>query len=264
MFLKRRSNFSLRFFLPGQRAIPSQYGKIREIFIYFHGSIRLNTLFLLNPSYHYPFLPKSRKLRIMVTIILEREMRLLFLNALILANVCCGQKNKKFGTGDGEKSLATGRQIQAEAPSFDFTNRAGCGDLFVYAKNDSFTEILAVGLSRDQLGISTKESIFEIAKESSQNLQIYFEQSRSDIEEIKRFEVCDDQRFSDVPKAKRWPASQGTVTVKISTDSPKPGVESYNATLHLENVKIQDPTSEEEMTIDSIDFNEVSVGWFPG
>lgn len=148
-------------------------------------------------------------------------------------------------------------------PSFDFTETSGCGDLVAYAKNPSYTEILVIAASRTKLGLSTTETSFDLS-ETREGLEVYAQQNRNDIDEAKRFSVCDDQIFPDAPKPKKWIAIEGRLKIKISNDTPRPGLEKYKIDFRLEKVKFKDSTSETVKKIDEIEFKETNVGWFPG
>jgi hypothetical protein len=52
--------------------------------------------------------------------------------------------------------------------------------------------------------------------------------------------------------------------MKISTDSPKPGFETYQATLQLDGIELENPDGGPSRTIDHLDLKDVTVGWFAG
>lgn len=149
-------------------------------------------------------------------------------------------------------------------PELNFTKRCGCSDFAVYARNPNYTEIFVVRINRKDLGVTTVEKTFEIGKVSPQNIDVYVEQSSPDIAAYQRFYICDDVYYPDAPKPKHWKAINGILKIKISTDTPDPGRKEYSATVQAQNIEIQDPETGEIKVIEQFDFNEVSVGWFPG
>lgn len=154
-------------------------------------------------------------------------------------------------------------QLNVGEPTLNFTKGQGCGDLTVYGENDAYTEILVVSADRTQLGLSTTETTFSI-EDKIAGLSVHLEQSSADIEDYKRFDICDDQRFTDVPLAKRWEAISGTVTISISDAAPQPVLETYRASARLDNVVIRDGINGQTKTLERFELKDVMVGWFPG
>lgn len=180
-------------------------------------------------------------------------------------SIGCGKFKAIREHHDKKDGLAENMEIaEVGDPELNFTKRCGCRDFAVYATNPDYTEIFVIGINRKDLGVTTVEKTFEIGKESLQNIDAYIEQSNPDIPPYQRFYICDDVYYPDAPKPKHWKAISGILKIKISTDTPDPGRKEYSATVSAQNIEIQDPETGEIRTIEQFDFNEVSVGWFPG
>jgi hypothetical protein len=152
---------------------------------------------------------------------------------------------------------------EQDIPTLEFTEDAeGCGEVFVYKSNAETTEYLTVWISGRTFGLSSTEMVFDLS-ESSENLWVLVDVYEDAIRSLGEFPYCNDTAPMAEPIAK-WRAVRGSASVVLSTDPTEYNCsgEPYTATVVLRDLVLTEGTF--ELTLDDVQFENVTVGWCSG
>lgn len=153
--------------------------------------------------------------------------------------------------------------LEPGVPTLQFNGKAeGCGDVFVYKSNAATTEYITAWISGRTYGLSSEEMVFDLA-ESGDDLRVVVDVYVDAVRNVGEFPYCNDIAPWAEPVA-QWQAVAGTAAITLSTDPPEFNCigEPYQATVHLRDLVLTD--GEHEMTLDAVEFENVTVGWCAG
>jgi hypothetical protein len=159
-------------------------------------------------------------------------------------------------TGDSGEALPDGFEQ-------DLERTGGCGDVFMYAANESDTIALAFfapGASEAaHAAEGATETVFDLS-EGSASLVVYTGENVS-------HEFCNDALWLEVLVDHEFLPNSGTATLNLVPELDAEGqYEGYwpaEATLLLSEVKLSPAEDQSSITLDSLEF-QAFVGWLPG
>lgn len=173
-------------------------------------------------------------------------------NYLVLANVALFVTTIAFFACDKSKQTST---ITPDP------NAKGCGDFIVNKIVDS-DKIVSIWIDHQKIAFSTDLQVFPEA-EKAEFARIELEQN-CDIETVWEG-VCNDVvQFPNCPSV-HWKLLSGSLSFKVSKlPATFECIETYYATVILENAVFQKENSTETLVFGSVAFNNVQVGWCAG
>ena len=135
----------------------------------------------------------------------------------------------------------------------DLTEQGGCGDLFAYAVDAADEVMLTVRLDEPIAagGDAPFDLVFTLPDPAAE-VKVEVGSSISDA-------MCDDVIENDGPQVdETWTAVSGTVSAHLEPDG-------YGTLtdVTLEDVVFESPTGE-QVTVESLEWTDLSVGWLPG
>jgi hypothetical protein len=142
-----------------------------------------------------------------------------------------------------------------------FTSDAeGCGEFRVYKFNSDRTIGIAVFGNRAALGLVPETKTFSIGSVSESNLGVVV---REYVNGVGIF-ACLGYYDTDPNAAHEYRASEGTVSINIDQDSVYVSSSEvhYKISVSLDNMILEHTTQDEEVEINHLEFNEVTVGDF--
>jgi hypothetical protein len=160
-----------------------------------------------------------------------------------------------------EVSLQTAEKIEVENADLQFSSTSlGCASFLVYKMNDEKDMAIAVRGNREKLNLSTTEKEFNLNGLNTDDLSVEIREFTPD----SRGYYCDCVFEGEVLGL--WRSMSGKVKIKIVQDYVD-DIQSGGAIYKIE-VKIDDVMLIGNRTsiifIKQLEFNDVSVGWFPG
>ena len=148
-------------------------------------------------------------------------------------------------------------------PDLTYTDSAnGCGDIFVYKSNSNSSEFITFYIAASEFTLSAEPTTFDLAQ-LNDKAEARIDVFADAVQNLGEFPYCNDVGPTAVPTSE-WQAVSGTATITISESAnTEPCVgEPYQATVKLEDVTFGNGT--ETMFLESVEFNNVTVGWCAG
>lgn len=181
-------------------------------------------------------------------------MKLLISSAMI----CC----TLLGTQscDSNTSIDNTSGVVSQQPTLDFSEKGrGCSSFIVYKYSSDQTVAISVSGSREGLNLSLQEQRFDIANNERLSVKIREFADRSN-----NF-FCDDILGNEPQITRIWNGIDGQAEIVIIEDSVdvQPWQTPYRLTVRLSNVILRNDAGE-TLTLETIDFTDVLVGWLPG
>ena len=149
------------------------------------------------------------------------------------------------------------------APTLDYTDTAaGCGDIFVYKSTVDQSEYITVWVAANAFDLSNSPATLDIAAHP-ESIVAQIDMYSGKITDRGEFPYCNDVAPMAEPQSV-WTATSGTVIVTVPADAPTEPCTSdpYQATISLENVIFS--LNEQTVTVPSLSFDDVPVGWCSG
>ncbi|QQS36095.1 MAG: hypothetical protein IPM56_17945 [Ignavibacteriales bacterium] len=140
----------------------------------------------------------------------------------------------------------------------------GCGNIFVYQFLDS-TKALTVGINTNEIKLTKKRQVFDISI-SNPNIKVVIEVAANHPDSI-YFNFCNDVGYPNEGVTKKYMAVSGRLSFSVSEDNPiKEPVWNtfYYVTIKVENLRLVNQETNDEINIDEAIFWNVGVGWAPG
>lgn len=140
-------------------------------------------------------------------------------------------------------------------------NIKGCGD-FVVGKIISADQVLTIWIDRNKIAFSKDFQTFEnIAAEDFASVKI---EQNCEIDVV-WFNLCNDVLDHSSCASIHWTLQSGKLSFKVSEVPTGTSCSNfYLATVHLEQAVFKNDSSGETQTLDSVELNNVQVGWCAG
>lgn len=139
---------------------------------------------------------------------------------------------------------------------------SGCASFFVYKLNENKTLGLTIEGVRDALELNQNIKTFDVATQNHLTVKVEHLSNGNNF-------YCDDVIELNEEVLNYYTGYQGTVNVQIVEDSIDFDASAlnlevlYKVNIQLENIQLRDADGE-ELSIQSEEFTDVLVGWFPG
>jgi hypothetical protein len=133
---------------------------------------------------------------------------------------------------------------------------AGCGNFFVYAISTDKTKVIIVSGDKDKLGVGSNPKHFDVDNQNG-NLQVYIDDYKT-ADNLKKGPTvwyCNDIGKMDGIKPEKIPAKSGKVTISYPSED--------KISIQLANVRFE-PQSGNELLLQNLNLNDISVGRYPG
>ncbi len=161
------------------------------------------------------------------------------------------------------ETFAAASGLPPLTPEMDYGSTAkGCGDIFVYKSNRARSEFIRVSINARELTLSDEPLAFDLAAHP-ETIAAWIDVYADSVEKLGENPYCNDVGPAAVPRSV-WQAVSGKVTVSISADAQTGSCEGepYQASVLIEDVTfaLDDGT----VSLPSLHFNDVTVGWCSG
>jgi hypothetical protein len=148
-------------------------------------------------------------------------------------------------------------------PSLDFSGtEAGCGDIFVYKPNGTNSEFVTFYMTAHAFNLSSEPLTIDLAA-TGDEVMITIDLYDDSVQTLGEFPYCNDVGPQAVPQSV-WQAVGGSATITVTDGAQTADCngDPYQTTVRLENVFFR--LGEEEVVLDLVEFNGVTVGWCAG